>query len=289
MSSVSQIEVPGPDGPIHVTTQHKVEQHLSEALALQFQLTANSPFLVDPLRFELGLQGTSPAAQAILQGTYQCPAGVDPYTQQLLAVLRIPPWLTPVPSGISRDDFIRHWWRSREWTSSSYSGLHYGHYKASVDCPRIAEFHALITEMAFNHGYSLTRWQSSLQVLLEKKPGTIRISDLRALGLLEADFNSAMKILVGHRMVRQALHDNLIPSECYGSVPGRRAIQVSFSRCLLADLSRQCRHPLVIACKDFARCYDQIAHCPASLACQRLGVSPEVMSTIFFTIQFMKF
>jgi len=90
-------------------------------------------------------------------------------------------------------------------------------------------------------------------------------------------------------MVRQALQANHIPPECYGSVPGRRAIQVSFSRCLLADLSRQRRHPLVVACEDFARCYDQIAHCPASLACQRLGVSPEVMSTIFFTIQFMKF
>jgi len=44
-----------------------------------------------------------------------------------------------------------------------------------------------------------------------------------------------------------------------------------------------------VACEDFPRCYDQIAHCPASLACQHLGVSPEIMSTIFFTIQFLKF
>jgi len=98
-----------------------------------------------------------------------------------------------------------------------------------------------------------------------------------------------MKILVGHCMVRQALQANHIPPKCYGSVPGCHAIQVSFSCCLFADLSRQCCHPLVVACKDFAWCYDQIAHCMASLACQRLGVSPEVLSTIFFTIQFMKF
>ncbi len=143
--------------------------------------------------------------------------------------------------------------------------------------------------MAFNHGYSLSHWQSSLQVLLEKKPGTIRIANLCALGLLEADFNSAMKILVGHHMVCQALQASLIPPECYGSVSGCHAIQVSFSHCLLADHSCQCRHPLAVACEDFAWCYDQIAHCPASLACQHLGVSPEVMSTIFFSIQFMKF
>ncbi len=55
MSSLSQIEVPGPDGPLHITTQQEVEQHLCEALALPFQLTAHSPFLVDPLWFELGL------------------------------------------------------------------------------------------------------------------------------------------------------------------------------------------------------------------------------------------
>ncbi len=48
-------------------------------------------------------------------------------------------------------------------------------------------------------------WQSSLQVLLEKKPGAIHIANLHALGLLEADFNSAMKILAGHCMVCQAL------------------------------------------------------------------------------------
>jgi len=87
MHNVSQVEVPGPDGPLHLTSQQEVEQHLSEALALWFQLTANSSFLTDPLHYELGLLGTSPAAQAILQGIYQCPAGVDIYTQQLISIL----------------------------------------------------------------------------------------------------------------------------------------------------------------------------------------------------------
>ncbi len=82
----------------------------------------------------------------------------------------------------------------------------------------------LITEMAFNHGYSLSCWQSSLQVLLEKKPGSIHVADLCALGLLEADFNASMKILVGHHMVHQALQYNLIPLECYGSVLALAAV-----------------------------------------------------------------
>ncbi len=198
---MSQVKVPGPDGPLHLTSQQEVEQHLSEALALQFQLTANSLFLTNPLCYDLGLLGTFPAAQDILQGMYQCPAGVDLHTQQLISILQIPPHSSPVPSGISREDFINHWSHCHEQTSSSYSGLHYGHYKASVDCPQIAEFHALITEMAFQHGYSLSCWQSSLQVLLEKKPGSICVADFHALGLLEANFNASMKVLVGHWVV----------------------------------------------------------------------------------------
>jgi len=43
MCSVSQIEVPGPNGPLHITSQQEVEQHLSEALALHFKLTAQQP------------------------------------------------------------------------------------------------------------------------------------------------------------------------------------------------------------------------------------------------------
>jgi len=66
--------------------------------------------------------------------------------QQLISILKIPPWASPVPSGISQDDFISHWRCCHECTSSSYSGLHYGHYKVSVDCLRIAKFHALIME-----------------------------------------------------------------------------------------------------------------------------------------------
>jgi len=101
MHSVSQVEVPSPNGPILLSSQQDVEKHLSEALALQFQLTASSPFLTDPLCYELGLLGTSPTAQAFLQGTYQCPASVDLYTQQLISILQIPQQLSLIASGIS--------------------------------------------------------------------------------------------------------------------------------------------------------------------------------------------
>jgi len=140
--------------------------------------------------------------------------------------------------------------------------------------------------MVFNHGYSLSCWQSSLQVLLEKKPGAIHVADLWALGLFKADFNAGMKILVGYHMVCQALQSDQIPLEC---IPSHWSIQVSLSYCLLADISHQQCHPLAVVLEDAAQCYDQITHYPASLACQCLGVTPQIMPTIFTTIQLMKF
>jgi len=54
-------------------------------------------------------------------------------------------------------------------------------------------------------GISLNRYQLGLQVILEKKAGTIHMDMLRAILLMEADFNTAMKLLIDHRMVCNAI------------------------------------------------------------------------------------
>jgi len=106
---------------------------------------------------------------------------------------------------------------------------------------------------------------------------------------MEADFNAAMKILIGHRMVCNAIKSRAVPQECFGSLPEHTAIQVSLNRCLIGDISRQRRSTLAITSVDCLTCYDSVGHAPASLACQRLGAPPSILCTIFQTIQLMKF
>jgi len=106
---------------------------------------------------------------------------------------------------------------------------------------------------------------------------------------MEADFNFGNKILFGYRMMQQAMDTQAVPDECFGSVKGRRAIHVSLSGCLLADIARQRRAPLALARADVAGCYDNIGHFPGSIACQRLGASPECLATMFQTLRLMKF
>ncbi len=111
-------------------------------------------------------------------------------------------------------------------------------------------------------------WQAGLQVVLQKKVGVIHVDRLSAILLFEGDFNFGNKVLFGRRMTDSALRQSLVPFECFGSVPGKRATQVSLARCWLADLSRLWRWPLAIALVDAQSCYDQIAHLAVALACQ---------------------
>jgi len=152
-----------------------------------------------PLLHIVGMDGSTAAAQSILDGTFICPPEVDDYTRKFISSLCRPPNLPPPQTlSISAADFQSYWWWAQECTSSSYSGLHFGHYKAAASCPTLSELHAIFTQLCFANGFSPQCWQSGLQVVLEKKAGIIHIDKLFALLLMEADFNFGNKILFGH-------------------------------------------------------------------------------------------
>ena len=53
--------------------------------------------------------------------------------------------------------------------------------------------------------------------MLEKAPGNIDINKLRAILLLEADFNAVYKIIFNSRMILRLEKANIIPNEIIGS------------------------------------------------------------------------
>ena len=115
--------------------------------------------MMEPLQSKLGLLADTDAAQCILNGTYVCPPGVDPDTAEFLYLLRVADpdvILNMIPMTVSKEDFQAHWKHSREWTSSSMSGLHYGHYKAAAENNLLSEIHAISTEILITLGFSPT-------------------------------------------------------------------------------------------------------------------------------------
>jgi len=91
-----------------------------------------------------------------------------------------------------------------------------------ASAPDIAHLHARFMQLVFMTGISLSQYQSGLQVILEKKSGAINVDLLRAILLMEADFNVAMKILLGHHMVCNTIKSHVVPQECFSSLPEHR-------------------------------------------------------------------
>jgi len=176
-TSISQVEITDPQGSCVVSGQQAVEQALCTSLAAQFRKAHGSPFLHPPLLQDVGFLGCGEAAKAILDGSYQCPPNTDENTWLFIKALR---WPTSCPDLISTilnaEAFCAHWQKARKTTSSSFSGLHFGHYKSAASAPDLAHLHARFTQLVFMTGISLSQYQSGLQVILEKKAGAININ-----------------------------------------------------------------------------------------------------------------
>ena len=124
--------------------------------------------------------------------------------------------------------------------------------------------------------------------MLEKEAGNILVSKLRAILLMEADFNFANKAIFGVRMLDNVRQYGFMPEEIF-SEKNRMADDGSLAKVLFYDIVRQHRVPAALSSVDAANCYDCIAHAMASLILQAFGVPEEAVSPMLTAIQDMKF
>jgi hypothetical protein len=125
--------------------------------------------------------------------------------------------------------------------------------------------------------------------MLEKTKGVIQVDKLRAILLMEADFNFYNGLMFAKRMMDRAEDNSWIPNELYGGQRNHEAIEVAMNRRLTADISRQRRAPLAIASVDAQTCYDRMAHSVASIAMQGWQVDPRAIRAMLRPIQRMKY
>jgi hypothetical protein len=116
---------------------------------------------------------------------------------------------------ISHNCWQQRWKKVKEDTSSSQSGLHFGHYIAGTDCNYILQFHALLVLLTLKKGIVLERWSNGLSVMLEKMFCVRLVSKLRTILLMEADFNAMNKEVYGVWMLDNARKYKLILEEIF--------------------------------------------------------------------------
>ena len=156
----------------------------------------------------------------ILEGTFTPPKGTDPATIIILnEIARIYKLMGEgkVSIIITKEDFQHYWKRVKERTASSYSGRHFGHYKAAAHSEYLSEVHAKHMALITKTGATPIRWSKGLSVMMEKIAGVAVVTKLRAILLMEADFKCHNNLIFGSRMMKLAREHGLVPEELYSA------------------------------------------------------------------------
>ena len=177
--------------------------------------------------------------------------------------------------------------RPKDKTSSSESGINFGHYIAGAQSFIILRYHDLITTITIKRGFALDCWSRGFSVMLENNPGVTLIKKLRASLLMEADLNASHKEIFGNHMIDVLRSQGFMRKEIY-SENENTANDCSLAKFILYDSVRQARTSAALSSIDAANCYDSIANAIVSLVFQALGVPLEAVESMLTSIEEMK-
>ena len=269
------------------STPAQVTETLMEVNSAKYQMCNQSPFMKEPLLSDFGYFGDTAAGQAVLNGTYVPPPGTDFYSTLLLQHMERPPNV-PAPAQcplfVSTEDHIASWKRTKEYTSSGISGLHFGMFKAQCKDADLAAFDASRRSIMYSTGSYYPRWNTGVDVMLLKASLDTRAHKLRTILLLEADFNMNCKKL-GREGMWFAEEHGCVAREQGGGRRDHRAEDSSLNLVLINDDARFKRKAMIICSNDAKGCYDRIVHSIAFICLQRFGVPRPPLLSMFQVIQ----
>ncbi len=218
----------------------------------QYTQAKEAPICSGKLFGNFGYVANTLASKAILDGTYQLPPNSDQATVELFdkieAIRRIVPKDLASPV-IFPKQWKRYWAVVNKETSLSELGLHFGHYIIGCKSEIVAHYHAAQVSVVLANAIQLERWSCGLSVMLEKTLRVMLVSKLRAILLMDADFNESNKILYGVRMMQNAREHRLMPEEIY-SKKNCMADNRMLTKTLFYNVTCQARVPAAIASID---------------------------------------
>ena len=114
-------------------SKEDVEQVVQEGCKTRFNLAHKAPIMKHALAKRLRYLEDEEIARAITEGTYDIPTDLDEPTKYILEEIGKMGMKIRNEEGaelvITPEDFKGFWKRVSEWTTSSPSSIHHGHYK----------------------------------------------------------------------------------------------------------------------------------------------------------------
>ncbi len=273
--------------------QDEIEKSIQEECEVRFTLAHSAPIMSNLLGEKLRYLSDEGIARQIITGTYEISDELDPATKMILGEIgQMGVKMVNKDAAkivITPEDFKQFWRRVNEFTSSSMSGVHYGHYKAAAMDEFSTQLLAQQLTIIARSGVPPESWSVGLQVMLEKIAGVCLVNKLRAIQLYEADFNFYNQFVFGRKAMNTITENGFLPEELF-SQKGSTAEDAKFNKTLTTNISRQSRTPMTIVSADAAYFYDRVNHVIMSLVWLTLlngNVSPIVAALI--CLQTMKF
>ena len=201
-----------------------IEKRCMEENIARFTQACHTPPMLEDQRKLLGWTADTSTSACILDGTYNF-SQTDLHTdlQQTLPYFQRPENIRAISTSISEDEYTYRWSRCKEFTSTGVSGLHMGHFRASCLNTLCSWVDRTLCEIPLQTGYSLSRWQFCIDVMIPKKKDSLQVNKLRTICLMEADFNFINKV-IGRRVLANAEQCYNIAIEQFGSRKAKSAI-----------------------------------------------------------------
>ena len=114
-----------------------------------------------------------------------------------------------------------------------------------------------------------------------------KINKLRIIGLMEADFNTALKLIFAKKMMSNA-ESSGINGEQWGGRPNRTALDMAVRKFLMLDYARLTYKTIAMFENDATSCFNGMVPGVSSLIARKFGVSETMMGCRNDTIKKLK-
>ena len=279
--STTTVLVTLPSGrKVEISEKQEMENAIIAENTKKYHQCENScPFLTSPLTEVFGSFGETSASTQVMNGTFVAPVTENPLTQLFIDTCEKSNHTTSMKR--TPDEFKRSWKAMKEKTGTH--SIHFGHFIAACKHDHTLLVHYIMAEIPFRTGHSPRRWQQATNVMILKKSGLFDIERLRTLCLFQADFNHNNKFL-GSQLMKHSVSNDMIAHEQF-SITGKKSISHALNKTLLFDNTRYQKGCLALTSCDLKSCYDRIAHTPAKLAAQSMGIPEAPLLSFFATLQ----
>ena len=238
-----------------------------------------------------GLQdkyGTSKDAVALMAGEFATAHPVSPALASWFSHMAQtdPEKNSPHIVGMmDKSQFQASFRQANEKTSSSPAGLHYTIWKAMAALDSCAECLCVMISLPFMYGFVNNRWTKVIDVMLEKKKGVRQIHMLRIIGLLEADFNTALKYFFAVQMQDSLEKNGSLAKDQWGCRRHVQCIDAYMTKLCTHEASRSKRQGMAEGIHDCRACYDRMAPATSNLFGLKQNVAASVLVSRAKTIE----